>query len=130
MSTPSSYSPTEVAAMTDATLIAEFSRLTGCTALGCKHCKKTVLPLENFTLGIRAAAMKKVGLTVETKLPKTCNNQKRASSIRNPIANKFYYLISKAADEEERIRLKEELKLAVSKAHVNECRERSGETIY
>jgi len=107
-----SYTPDAVATMDDATLIAEFSRITGSTGLGCKHCKKTDLPLENFSLGIRAACAKK-GLNAESKLPKTCNKQKQASAIRNPIANKFYYRIKKATSEEEVLALKKELKAAV-----------------
>ena len=109
------HTPDAIAAMDDATLIAEFSRITGCVALGCKHCKKTGQPLENFTLGIRAACAKK-GLNAETKQPKTCNKQKQASAIRNPIANKFYYRIKNATSEEEVLMLKKELKAAVSAA--------------
>ena len=112
-----SYTPDAVATMDDATLIAEFSRITGCVGLGCKHCKKTDLPLENFSLGIRAACAKK-GLNAESKLPKTCNKQKQASAIRNPIANKFYYRIKKATSEEEVLALKKELKAAVTAAEL------------
>lgn len=133
MSAPSSYSPAEVIAMTDATLIAEFRRLTGCDGLICKHCtpkKHVARPLENFTLGIRAAASKKAGLTVDTKLPKTCNNQKKASAARNPIENPFNYRIRKAASEEERAALKAEKAAAIAAAGLNAHRERSGETIY
>lgn len=133
MSAPSSYSPTEVAAMTDATLIAEFSRLTGCEGLICLHCtpkKPAARPLESFTLGIRAVASKKTGLTADIKLPKTCNNQKKANDARNPIENPFRQLIKKATDDEERAKLKEELKAAVAAAGLNQHRERSGETIY
>jgi hypothetical protein len=119
MDTPSAivsmdtYTPDAVDAMDDTTLIAEFSRITGCTGLGCKHCKKTDLSLENFTLGIRAACAKK-GLNAETKQPKTCNKQKQASAIRNPVANKFYYRIKKATSAEEVLALKKELKTAVA----------------
>lgn len=109
------HTPDAIAAMDDATLMAEFSRITGCVALGCKHCKKTDQPLENFTLGIRAACAKK-GLNPETKQPKTCNKQKQASAIRNPIANRFYYRIKHATSEEEVLTLKKELKAAVSAA--------------
>ena len=132
MSAPRSYSPAMVDTMTDATLIAEFRRLTGCEGLICKHCtpkKHVARPLENFTLGIRAAASKK-GLTVDTKLPKTCNNQKKASAARNPIENPFNYRIKKATSEEERAALKAEKAAAIAAAGLNAHRERSGETIY
>jgi len=112
-----SYTPDAVATMDDATLIAEFSKITGSKVLGCKHCKKTDLPLENFTLGIRAACAKK-GLNPDTKQPKTCNKQKQASAVRNPVANKFYYRIKHATSAEEVLTLKKELKAAVTAAEL------------
>ena len=108
-----SYTPDAVLAMDDVTLIAEFSRLTGCVALSCKHCHKTSIPLEKFTLGIRAAAVKKTGLNATMNLPKTCNAQKKASAIRNPISNKFYYRIKNAKTLEEELELKAMMKTAL-----------------
>ena len=107
------YTPDAVATMDDATLIAEYSKITGCVALCCKHCKKTDLPLENFSLGIRAACAKK-GLNPDTKQPKTCNKQKQVSAV----ANKFYYRIKRATSEEEVLALKKELKAAVVAAEL------------
>ena len=99
-----------VSAMDDATLISEFRRLTGCDTLACKHCHKTSLPLENFTLGIRAATAK-LGLSPCTKLPKTCNAQKKTSAI----CNKFYYRMSRV-DTETALKLKEVMKDALKSA--------------
>jgi hypothetical protein len=109
-----SYAPAIVATMDDATLISEFSRLTGCVALACKHCHKTSLPLENFTLGIRAATAK-LGLSPSTKLPKTCNAQKKTSAI----CNKFYYRMSRV-DAETALKIKETMKDALKSAQTNE----------
>ena len=99
-----------VSAMDDATLISEFSRLTGCVTLACKHCHKTSLPLEKFTLGIRAATAK-LGLSPDTKLPKTCNAQKKTSEI----CNKFYYRMNRV-DTETALVLKEAMKAALKSA--------------
>ena len=89
--------------MTDDELFAEFTRLTGCIVLGCKHCKRTDLPLERMSMGIRASAKK--GLTPEMHIPKTCNIQLTRNAVSNPINNRFTALL-KAATEEEKVVLK------------------------
>ena len=94
--------------LTDAQLLSDFSKVTGCVALGCKHCHKTEMPLENFTIGIRRKA-EKGGLCPDMKLPMTCDKQMRRSDENNLVANKLYYRIKKAKTPEDAIAARSEL---------------------
>jgi hypothetical protein len=91
--------------MTDEELFAEFTRMTGCIVLACKHCKRTDLPLERMSMGIRASAKKEAGLTPDMHIPKTCNIQLKRNAVSNPICNRYNALL-KTATEEEKVVLK------------------------
>jgi RNA polymerase-binding transcription factor DksA len=85
----SSYTPQEVRQMDDFTLTREFMRITGYDKLNCKHCKHPTY-LENWIVSIRKRCLKKDGLSVKTKIPKTCDQQQAVNTMRNPVNNKVY----------------------------------------
>jgi RNA polymerase-binding transcription factor DksA len=85
----SSYTPQEVYQMDDFTLTREFMRITGYDKLNCKHCKHPT-SLENWIVSIRKRCLKKDGLSVKTKIPKTCDQQQAVNTMRNPVNNKVY----------------------------------------
>ena len=105
-----------VSKMTDEQLLAEFSRLTGCKALACKHCHNDAVPLEKMSMGIRRAAMKE--LSPSMRIPKTCNGQLQRNAISNPIYNKYAALLKKATTEEEKeaLRTKQKAEAAAARA--------------
>ena len=102
-----------MADLQDSQLIEQFTLITGCTTLSCKHCNKTELPLENFVEGIRRKVKIAKGFVSTMQLPKTCDNQLLRSDIRNKIANPYYYKIRKATTPEEVQALKLEMKSAL-----------------
>ena len=85
----SSYSPNEVKEMDDFTLTREFIRITGYERLNCKHCKHGTA-LDNWIVSIRKRCLKKEGLSVKMKIPKTCDQQQAVNMMRNPVNNKVY----------------------------------------
>jgi hypothetical protein len=85
----SSYNPQEVGQMDDFILTREFMRITGYDRLNCKHCKHPTT-LENWIVSIRKRCLKKNGLSVKTKIPKTCDQQQAVNMMRNPVNNKVY----------------------------------------
>ena len=85
----SSYTPKEVEQMDDFTLTREFIRITGYDKLNCKHCKHPTT-LDNWIVSIRKRCLKKDGLSVKTKIPKTCDQQQAVNTMRNPVNNKVY----------------------------------------
>jgi hypothetical protein len=85
----SSYSPQEVDQMDDFILTREFMRITGYDKLNCKHCKHPT-SLENWIVSIRKRCLKKDGLSIKTKIPKTCDQQQSVNMMRNPVNNKVY----------------------------------------
>ena len=109
----SAYTAEEVAAMTDDQLLHEFSRITGKTTLTCKHCHRDC-GLEKFVGAIRTRCLKKSsdGLHKDIPLPKTCDVQQARNKASNRVDNYYYPRIRKAATEEEKERLRAELKAA------------------
>jgi hypothetical protein len=85
----SSYSSQEISQMDDFILTREFMRITGYDKLNCKHCKHPT-SLENWIVSIRKRCLKKDGLSVKTKIPKTCDQQQAVNIMRNPVNNKVY----------------------------------------
>jgi hypothetical protein len=92
-----SYSPEEIKCMNDAELLSNFIRITGRTKLYCAHCKKET-PLNHWIHGIRTRCLKKVGLSSEMKIPKTCDAQQSNNRLCNPTNNLLYPLLRKGAD--------------------------------
>ena len=109
------YSKEEVAIMTDAELLSAFTGITGEDTATCSHCHRTDGPLEKFIIAIRRRCEKK-GIFAEMKLPKTCDRALQRNEKRNKIANTYYYRIKKAETEEEKVKIRLELKAAVEAA--------------
>lgn len=110
---PSSYTKEEVATMNPLTVLAEFIRITGKNTLPCKHCaKKEKNVLTDWSDSIYVRALK-VGLSVDMKLPKTCDRMQARNRICNPINNPVYYFIRnekcEMEDKIEALHLRQEL---------------------
>jgi hypothetical protein len=104
-----SYSPQEVREMDDYDLIRNFIRITGKTELYCSHCK-CAKHLTYYLHSIRTRCLKKNGLSQETVLPKTCDEQMAKNYMCNPINNRANYLLRNCrltdAEEQEVIALR------------------------
>ncbi len=97
------FSPDEIKAMNNHVLAKHFIRITGCSTLSCTHCKgaKPIVPY--WMESIRTRCEKK-GLSVDIKLPKTCDQQQSRNKSCNPFNNPAYSkLRSGKLTEEEKV---------------------------
>jgi Fe-S-cluster-containing hydrogenase component 2 len=111
----SNFSADEVAGMTDDELLHEFSRITGKTALSCKHCHKETCSLQLFVNAIRTRCLKPSsgGLHKDMQCPKTCDIQQAKNKVNAKINNYYYPRIRKADTEEKKAALRAEHKEAL-----------------
>lgn len=68
------YSKEEVEKMTDEMIVKHFIRITGLDRLSCTHCKG-YRPIMPYWIVSVAKRCKKVGISKDIKLPKSCDNQ-------------------------------------------------------
>jgi hypothetical protein len=86
---PTRFTAVEVAEMNDFEIVAHFKRITKCDTLTCTHCKGH-RPLVPFWINSIRGRCLKTGISVDMKLPKTCDAQQARNHACNPVNNPAY----------------------------------------